>query len=107
MVGSAFDLDTLVEFAQDGIVSKTLVNKPHGKIVLFCMASGQTLSEHTASVPATIHILHGKGEIKLGGQQYPAKPNAVFHMPAKLRHAVRSDENLVFLLTMFHVRKFK
>ena len=45
------------EFARDAIVSKSLVENDHHKIILFTLAAGQELSEHTASVPASIHIL--------------------------------------------------
>ncbi len=97
----AANIDQMVEFAHDGIVSKTVLDAPFGKVVLMCMASGQSLSEHTASQPALVHILQGQGIFQLGGEDHDAKPGSWFYMPAHLPHAVRSDENLVFLLTLF------
>jgi len=97
----AVNLESMVEFAQKGIVSKTVVDEPYAKVVLFCMATGQSLSEHTASVPAAIHILAGHGEVRLGEESHEARAGVWIHMPPETRHAVQSDYNLVFLLTLF------
>ena len=59
------DLTAMVEVAHDGIVSKAIVENDHHKIVHFSFAAGQELSEHTASVPAVIHILQGRGTVVL------------------------------------------
>jgi quercetin dioxygenase-like cupin family protein len=95
------DLFEMVEIAESGIVSKAIVENEHHKIVHFSFARGQELSEHTASVPAVIHVLQGRGTVVLGGEPHAAGPGALFYMPADLRHAVVADEELVFLLTMF------
>jgi quercetin dioxygenase-like cupin family protein len=95
------DLDGMVEFAKEGIVSKTVADKPHAKIILFSMAAGQYLSEHTASMPAVIHVLRGRGEVKLGRKWHAVKPGAWVHMRTGLDHAVKAAEDLVFLVTLF------
>jgi quercetin dioxygenase-like cupin family protein len=95
------DLTAMSEFASDGIVSKSVVENDHHKIILFTLAAGQELSEHTASVPASIHIVSGAGIVELAGQEHDARPGMLYYMPAELRHAVRAREDLVFLLTMF------
>lgn len=99
--GFFVDLEGMIEFARDGIVSKTVAKKAGSDITLFCMQTGQELSTHSASFPAIIHVLKGKGIITLGDQTYEAKSNAWFYMPKGLPHAVQSTENLVFLLTLF------
>lgn len=95
------DLEALVQVAEGGIVSKSIVENDHHKIVLFCLAPGQELSEHTASVPASIHVLRGRGTVKLGDEVYDTGPGRFYYMPAELRHAVVAQGELVFLLTMF------
>jgi len=77
------------------------VENEHHKIVLFTFAPGQELSEHTASVPAVIHVLSGDGVVTLDGTRHPASAGMLFYMPAELRHAVHAENGLVFLLTMF------
>jgi quercetin dioxygenase-like cupin family protein len=95
------NLEDMIEFAKDGIVSKTIAEVEGNEISLFCMAAGQQLSTHSASFPAVIHVLQGRGEITLGKEVYEAKPNSWFSMPKNLPHAVKATENLVFLLTLF------
>jgi quercetin dioxygenase-like cupin family protein len=95
------DLERMAEVAEGGIVSKSVVENEHHKIILFTLAEGQELSEHTASVPAVIHVLRGGGTVVLGGREQTAGPGRLFYMPAEMKHAVRADEDLVFLLTMF------
>ena len=95
------NLADMIEFAKDGIVSKVVAEVAGNEISLFCMASGQQLSKHSASFPAVIHVLQGKGEITLGKEVYEAKPNSWFSLPKEMPHALKSTENLVFLLTLF------
>jgi quercetin dioxygenase-like cupin family protein len=95
------NLENMIEFATDGIVSKTVLKAPDKEVSLFCMSTGQMLSSHTSSYPAIIHVLHGKGEITIAKKKYEATTNAWFYMPANLPHALLSTDNLVFLLTLF------
>jgi len=99
--GVYFNLEDMIEFARDGIVSKTVLNETDKEVSLFCMSAGQALSSHTSSFPAIIHVLRGKGQVTLANKKYEAKPNAWFYMPAKLPQAIQATEDLVFLLTLF------
>ena len=95
------DLEAMAQVADQGIVSKSIVENEHHKIVHFTFAPGQELSEHTASVPAVIQILDGAGTVVLDGVEYEAGTGKLFYMPADLKHAVQAQGELVFLLTMF------
>jgi quercetin dioxygenase-like cupin family protein len=95
----AGELEAMMQFAEGGIVSKTLVKR--GKLVnisLFTMATGQTMSSHAASRPATIHVLGGEGKITIGDQTHESKRGSFFYMPAGQPHALESTDNMVFLL---------
>ncbi len=96
----AADRAAMVQFADRGIVSKTVHESPALKIVLFCFEPGQMLSEHSAPFEAVIHVLEGSAEVKLGGESHDARPGALYVMPAGLQHAVLAKERFVFLLTM-------
>ncbi len=89
------------EFASDGIVSKTLLEENFSKVILFGFAAGQSLSEHTSSMPAIIHILSGKGKVLLGETWYDAGPGSWYFMPPQMIHAINAEENMVMLLTMY------
>jgi len=94
------DLNALVQFAQRGIVSKTVYESPALKMVLFCFEPGQALSEHAAPFEAVIHVLQGSADIMLGGKMFEGKPGSLFVMPEGLTHALTAKEPFVFLLSM-------
>ncbi len=94
------NLQDSVQFAERGIVSKTLHDSPVLKVVLFCFEPGQALSEHAAPFEAVIQVLEGKGKVKLGEAEYDGRPGCLYVMPAGLPHAVIAEERFVFLLTM-------
>ncbi len=96
----ALDIPGLIQFAERGIVSKTLYESPSVKLVLFCFEQGQALSEHAAPFEAVIQVIEGAAELRLGGEPFEAKPGALYVMPPGLKHAVTAKGRLVFLLTM-------
>lgn len=88
------------EIPHDSIISRTIYNDEHLKAVLFGFDKGQELSEHTASMPAIIHIIQGEAKLKLGDDSVEAETGAWIHMPAGLRHAVYANTPLVMLLVL-------
>ena len=99
--GLHIDLENMIEFAEDGIVSKTLLKTSGREVNLLCMSAGQSISTHKSSFPAIIHVIQGDGIVTLHNETYQAKPNAWLYMPAQLPHAIEATNNLVFLLTLF------
>lgn len=95
------NLDDMVDFAENGIVSKVIARAVGAEFSLFCMYAGQSISTHASSFPAILHVLHGTGRVTLGNEKHNAQPNAWFYMPSGLQHAIRAKENLVFLLAVF------
>jgi len=51
-LGTPERLDGLVGYADDSIVSKTILDKAAGTLTLFAFDKGQKLSEHTAPYDA-------------------------------------------------------
>jgi quercetin dioxygenase-like cupin family protein len=94
------DLGAAVEIAPGSIVSKPLQGDGRSKVVLFGFDAGQELSEHTASVPATIQVIEGEALFVLGGVEYEAKAGSFAYMPAQLPHAIRAKTPLKMLLVM-------
>jgi len=88
------------DVSADSIVSRTLYSDEALKVILFGFAPGQELSEHTASMPAVIHILAGKAHLTLGGDDRPAGPGTWVRMPAGMTHSVRAETRVVMLLLL-------
>jgi len=84
----------------ESIVSRTIHVDDQIKVSMFGFASGQELSEHTASVPAIIQILQGSCSLTLGEDTYPAGPGTWVHMPANTKHALKAITPMHMLLIM-------
>ncbi|MBN1361389.1 MAG: cupin domain-containing protein [Sedimentisphaerales bacterium] len=93
-------LDALVQYANDSIVSKTVLDKPVGTITLFAFDRGQKLSEHTAPYDAVVQVVDGRGQVTIGGQAQEVVAGEIIIMPAHVPHAVDAVERFKMLLTM-------
>ncbi len=94
------DLAKQVDIPVDGILSRTLHEDEQVKVVLFGFGAGQELSEHTASMPAILHIVQGEARLTLGDDSLEAEAGAWVHMPPELRHGVYAKTPVVMLLLL-------
>lgn len=98
--GQAIRLADHVAYADDSIVSKTLLDKKTGTVTLFAFDAGQSLSEHTAPFDAAVQVLDGVATLVIGGQEVAAGAGEMVIMPAHVPHAVRAEQRFKMLLTM-------
>ena len=94
------NLDGLIEYAQDSIVSKTILDKPVGTITLFAFDEGQKLSEHTAPYDAVVQVIDGRGQLMIGGRRVTVSAGELVIMPGNVPHSVTAEERFKMLLTM-------
>ena len=94
------NLEGMIEYAADSIVSKTILDKPVGTITLFAFDQGQKLSEHTAPYDAAVQVIDGRGRLTIGGKQVAVSAGEIVIMPGNMPHAVAADEPFKMLLTM-------
>ncbi len=99
-MGRSKKLVSLVAYAADSIVSKTILDKPVGTITLFAFDRGQKLSEHTAPYDAVVQVIDGLAELTIGGQEVKVSAGDIIIMPANVPHAVTAEEKFKMLLTM-------
>lgn len=92
------DLTAEAETPRRGIHSQTLSDSDGAELVLFAMAAGERLSEHTAARPAIVHVLAGEGLLTVDGDEHPVGPGSWVRMPARTRHALVAETNLTFAL---------
>jgi quercetin dioxygenase-like cupin family protein len=88
------------QFAPNGIVSRTLLRAPNGRMVLFGFAAGQELTEHTSTQHALIQILSGECEFSLAGKPRALKAGDLLYLPPHLPHAVKATSQFAMLLTL-------
>ena len=99
-LGTAQNLAELVQYSDDSIVSKTILDKPVGTITLFAFDKSQSLSEHTAPYDAVVQILEGCAKLTIGGEDVKVSAGQIIIMPGNVPHAAAAEEKFKMLLTM-------
>ncbi|MEI6696067.1 MAG: cupin domain-containing protein [Bacteroidota bacterium] len=89
-----------VNYSENGIVSKRILEKKTGNVSLFAFDKGQSLSEHTAPFDAMVQVLEGKAEIVINKLPFVLETGESIIMPANITHAVNAVEQFKMLLTM-------
>jgi quercetin dioxygenase-like cupin family protein len=98
--GKPVDLAAGVDYADDAIVSKTLLDKKAGTLTLFAFDAGQGLSEHTSPYDATVMVVEGEAVLTIGGRRVVARAGELTIMPANVPHDVRAEKRFKMLLIM-------
>ena len=98
--GNPFTLNDTIAYADDSVVSKTLLKKDSGNVTLFSFDQGQGLSEHTAPFDAVVQIFDGSAEIRIGGEAKTVSAGEMIVMPANVPHALQAKERFKMLLIM-------
>jgi len=98
--GQAVDLSTMIDYAPDSVISRTLLKNSAGTLTLFSFDAGQGLSEHTAPYNAVVMLLDGRAELTIGGRAVEAVAGRTVLMPAHVPHAVHAPERFKMLLVM-------
>jgi len=93
-------LDTLVNYQEGSIVSRTIIDKKTGTLTLFAFSKGQALSEHTAPFDALVYVLDGEAEVIISGNKHIVKQGEMIIMPANEPHALNAVQNFKMLLVM-------
>lgn len=103
--GTPLTLNALINYQEGAIVSKELLRKDTGTITLFAFDAGQGLSEHTAPFDATVIVIDGVADIKIGDEKHKVSSGEMIIMPANIVHAVFASERFKMLLIMIRSEK--
>ena len=99
-LGQSQTLADLVDYADDSIVSKTIMDKRVGTITLFAFDKGQRLSEHQTPYDAVVQLIDGQARVTIGGKEVKVAAGQIIIMPGDVPHAVAAQEKFKMLLTM-------
>ena len=96
-------LINFVEYQDDAVVSKTLLDTKTETVTIFAFAAGQGLSEHTSPFEAMVSILDGEAEITIDGKAIHLKAGEMVTMPANTPHALQAIKKFKMMLVMQRV----
>lgn len=86
----ALDIQTLVEYQDDTVVSREVIKKELGGVTFFAFDKGQGLSEHSAPFDAMVQVIDGEAEITISGVKNTVKSGEIIIMPANEPHALQA-----------------
>jgi quercetin dioxygenase-like cupin family protein len=92
------DLAAEADAPRRGIHSQTLSKADGVELVLFAMAAGEQLSEHTSARPAIVHVLSGEGHLVVNGDEHRLQAGAWLRMAVRTPHAISAETPIVFAL---------
>lgn len=95
------DLTAEVQIPENGILSRTLYNDDHVKVLVFGFATGQELSAHTAPMAASLYFHQGEAQLTLGGDVTEAKAGTWVHMAPQLTHGILARTPVIMMLQMY------
>jgi quercetin dioxygenase-like cupin family protein len=93
-------LSELINYQENAVVSRTLIDQHAGTITLFAFDAGQGLSEHTAPFDALVYVFDGWAEISVSGKGIVVESGTVTMLPAGKPHAVRAPVRFKMMLVM-------
>ncbi len=97
----ALSLASAVEISPSGIASRTLLQTPEIRVVLFAFDAGQELTSHTSRRRALAHVITGTCDFFYEGSWHALQPGSLVHLPPSHPHAVRAgDAPCTLLLTL-------
>ena len=92
------DLAAEATMPRRGIHSQTLSDADGVELVLFALAAGERLSEHSAARAAIIHVLAGDGDLTVASDDHGLVPGSWLRMAPRTPHALLARTAMIFAL---------
>ena len=94
------NLGSMLDYQENSVVSRALINKDVGTVTLFSFDKGEGLSEHTAPFDALVYIFDGEAEIIISNEKFKLKNGQMLILPANEPHALNAPEKFKMMLVM-------
>ena len=98
-----FRLSDHIVYADNSVVSKTIIKKETGTVTLFAFDKGQGLSPHIAPFDALVQIVDGECNFLIGEIKNRMVSGDCIILPAGIVHSVESVTPFKMLLTMIKI----
>jgi len=105
--GLTFNLGSIAEelraeaaYAREGQSARTLIRTPDLRVVLVALRAGKRISEHHASVTASVHALTGHVRLQLPDRTADVPAGHLLVLGSGLPHDVYAETDSTFMLTL-------
>jgi quercetin dioxygenase-like cupin family protein len=89
-----------VEYQEDSVVSREILETEGGTVTVFAFDQGQGLSEHTAPFNALVQIIDGEAKINIEKISYTLTEGQMIELPANKPHSIKALKRFKMLLVM-------
>lgn len=98
--GQVARLADLVDYQQDSVVSRTIIDRKSGTVTLFAFDEEQGLSEHVAPYDALVYLVEGEADIVISRRTMHVGEGEMIVIPAGKPHTVKAATRFKMILTM-------
>lgn len=96
------EMESLVEYQEGRVVSRTLAQGKPVSITLFAFDKGEEIATHASGGDAMVYVLDGQTEITIGEEKFNVKKGETIVMPANVPHSLYAVEPFkMFLVVIF------
>lgn len=92
------ELKNSLDYQENSIVSKTLINNGNNSVTVFAFDLGQDIATHSAPVDAMVQVLDGEVEITISGEKFSLKEGDIIIMPKGEPHALVAKTKFKMML---------
>jgi quercetin dioxygenase-like cupin family protein len=93
-------LSGLVDYQDNSVVSRTLIDKKTGTVTLFAFDKNQGLSEHSAPFDVLLYVFDGEAEVTISGKPIQVKSGMATLLPVGKSHSVKALSRFKMMLIM-------
>lgn len=96
----AIDMQSLVQYQEGQVVSRTLSQNKAVSITLFAFDINEEIGSHDSTGDAMVYIMDGTAQITIGDVKHTVKKGEVIVMPAEVPHSLFASERFKMILTV-------
>jgi quercetin dioxygenase-like cupin family protein len=100
LIGISVRAAGLVDYQENSVVSRTIIDEDSGTVTLFAFDKDQGLSEHTAPYDALVLLLDGEAVVTVSGKPIRLREGEITLMPANEPHSLKATTRFKMMLTM-------
>ena len=90
----------IINYQENSVVSRTIIDKLVGSITFFAFAEDQGLSEHSTPFDALVYLIDGEAEVVISGKPYRLKKDELIILPANEPHSLSAITKFKMMLVM-------
>ena len=90
----------IIEYVPNAVVSKTIIKKTTGNVIVTSFATGEELAEKTSPFDTYIQVIDGAAEVIIDGQKYQLKLGDGIIIPAHTPHCFNANEQFKMIATV-------